>query len=353
MMSDVKKRARHAMIGLAIGDAMSWTAMFHRSYLLPSWTRRKRREIDSTSESENVILSPMPFSLNQPAQHFDISPTDRTEWAAFSAGILLGMRNSPSSYQQTVLKEWIKLAQSSEPIRGGVSTQAALHNLREGIRPPQSGKENPHYFDDGAMSRAVPIGIICAGQSNEAARLAEIDASVTNSEDGIWAAQAIAVSISLICSGKNISDSIDIAHQYLPESSWIKRTVDEALKITENSKSIFSVLPELHNNIVNHEYSYGNVAPETLALTFAIARLHENNFETAVMTALGFAKSGEFLPAMVGALVGAMNYTEIVSKSWLSAIRSLKGICIPSLAGMDYLLLAEQLSNLADNKISL
>ncbi len=37
--------------------------------------------------------------------------------------------------------------------------------------------------------------------------------------------------------------------------------------ITEKSDSIFSILPEIQNKIVNREYSYGNVAPETLALT--------------------------------------------------------------------------------------
>ena len=88
-MNDLKQRAVNAMIGLAIGDALSWTAMFHRSVLLPPWTRRKRREIDIESEMTNVIITPMPFSLNQPAQHFAISPTDETEWAAFTADILL------------------------------------------------------------------------------------------------------------------------------------------------------------------------------------------------------------------------------------------------------------------------
>lgn len=347
-MNDIKQRARNSMIGLAIGDAMSWTAMFHRSYLLPPWTRRIRREIDIASETTKVIVLPMPFSLNQPAQHLDISPTDDTEWAAFSTKILVG--NSFGSYNQSVLKAWLDLAKLSDPIRGSVSTQAALHNLRNGIQPPHTGKENPHYFDDGAMSRAVPIGIVCAGQPDEAARLAEIDASVTNSEDGLWAAQAMAVAISLVCSGKNILDVIDIAYQYLPGESWIRRTVDEALKIIQESRSIFSILPELQIKIVNREYSYGNVAPETLALTFAIARLHGNNFETAVTTALGFAKSGESLPAMVGALVGAIHPKTIAEESWLNAIRLLKGICIPSLAGMDYIMLTEQLSNLAGKK---
>jgi ADP-ribosylglycohydrolase len=346
-MSDVKQQAWNAMIGLAVGDAMSWTSMFHRSFLLPPWTRRKRREIDAYSETTNVIIQPMPFSLNQPAEHFNIAPTFNTEWAAFATEILIS--NDYESYPESVLKAWNKLAQSKETIRGSVATQTALSNLKKGLQPPQSGKENPHYFDDSAMSRAVPIGIIYAGKPDEAARLAEIDASVTNNEDGIWAAKAMAAAISLVCSGKNISDSIEVAHQYLPRTSWIRRTVEDAFLITRESKSIFSVLPELQNEIVNREYSYGNVAPETLALTFAIARLHENNFDTAVMTAASFAKSSETLPAMVGALVGAAQSTTITSDSWLNAISKLKGICISSFAGKNYLSLVEQLSNLSDN----
>lgn len=344
-MNDLKQRAVNAMIGLAIGDSLSWTAMFHRSVLLPPWTRRKRREIDIESEKTNVIVTPMPFSLNQSAQHFAISPTDETEWAAFTAEILL--KYGINSFQQSILTEWNILAQSTDPIRGGVSTQAAMHNLRNGIQPPQSGKENPHYFDDGGMVRAIPIGIICAGQPDKAASLAETDACVTNSEDGVWAAQAMAVAISLVCSGENINHAIKEAHQYLPEFSWIRRTVDEAMHIAQNCESVFSIIPELHNKIVNPEYSYGNVAPETLALTFVIAGLHGNNFESAVLTASGFAKSGETLPAIVGALTGAMHSKAIASENWLDAIRSLKGICIPFLAGKNYLTITEQISNLA------
>ena len=349
-MKDIKQRSRNAMIGLAIGDALSWTSMFHRSVLLPQWTRRIRREIDASSETTNVIITPMPFALNQPAKHFNISPTDKTEWAAFSAEILL--ENNFNSYTKSVLNEWIKLSQVAETIRGGVSTQAALHNLRNGIRPPQSGKQNPHYFDDGAMARAIPIGIICAGQPDKAAHLTEIDATVTNSEDGVWAAQAIAVAISLVCSGENFIDAMSSAYQYLPESSWIRRTVDEAMIITEKSTSIFSILPEIQSKIVNREYSYGNVAPETLALTFIIVRLHGDNFETAVTTAASFAKSGESLPAMVGALSGAIQLKPIASDTWLDAIGTLKGICIPNFAGKNYLNIIEQISKYAGKKIS-
>lgn len=340
-VSTVKQHAQNALIGLAIGDAISWSAMFHRSFLLPQWTRRIRREIDSASENENVIILPTPFSLNQSSKHFNISPTCGTEWAAFTANILLS--NNCDFYEQAVFNMWKELAKTADTIRGGVSTRAALKNLCNGLNPPQSGKENPHYFDDFAMPRAVPIGIICAGKPEQAAKLAEIDASITNSEDGIWAAQAIAVMISLLCSGKSINYAIDAAYQHLPQASWIRRIVDEALLIAQDCESIFSVLPKLQNEIVNHEYSYGNVAPETLALAIVIIRLHGNNFESALTVSLSFSKSSETLPAMIGALAGANQSKLIASENWLNAVSLLKGVCIPSLAGQNYLSLIEQL----------
>lgn len=343
-MSNNKTSAINAMTGLAIGDAMSWPAMFHRSFLLPKWTRRIRREIDAEAEIYDTIILPMPFSLNQPPERFNFSPTDDTEWAAFSAEVII--RSSSGSYENEIIESWNRLAKSETIIRGAVSTQAALRNIRKGIMPPQSGRENPHYFDDSAMPRAVPIGIVCAGQPDKAAEMALMDASVTNSEDGIWAAQAIAVSISLLCAGKTIDEAVSSSMEYIPEESWSRRIIDEAFLLAERSGSIFSILPELNSKIVNREYSYGNAAPETLALTFLIAKQCGDDLERALTTALAFPKCSDTLPAMVGAITGAIMTAPEKLNSWLESVRFLNGICIPVLAGKDFLLLAGELSNI-------
>jgi ADP-ribosylglycohydrolase len=348
-MDEILKRARNAMIGLAVGDAISWSAMYHRSTLLPYWTRRIRREMEANSEDHNIILTPLPFSLNQPSDNFNISPTDDTEWAAFSVKALL--KNNFDDYEKSVLDEWLQLIRSGQIIKGYVSTQAAIRNIKNGILPPQSGKVNPHYFDDAAMPRAVPIGLIFAGQPDEAARFTNIDASVTNCEDGVWGAEALAAAISLVCAGEPIDSSIEKAIIYLPESSWIRRTVNEALKFAEHYSSVFELIPLFQEKIVNREYSYGNVAAETLALAFTIAKIHGRNFENSLGIACSFAKSSETLPAMVGALVGAMHSDTIAGEYWLKSIQSLKGICIPSYKGIDYINLIEQLINMMNNKV--
>lgn len=333
------------MFGLAIGDALSWPAMFHRSRLLPPWTRRIRREMDAASETSNVLALAMPFSLSQPAEFFNIAPTDDTEWAAFTTNILL---KRDDGFEDALLDAWLKLAHSGELVKGAVSTQAALNNLRKGILPPRSGRENPHYFDDGALSRAVPLGIFCAGNAEKAAQMASLDASVTNAEDGVWAAQAFAAAISLACVGKDANEILDASLQFLPQSSLIRRKVDDALALADDGGSLFSILPKLQNTLINREYSYGNAAPETLALTFVIAKMIGHDFELAVTSAASFAKTADSLPATVGALVGAMSSGlrprrgEIASKSWRAAITTLKGICIPSLAGTKFLELTDR-----------
>lgn len=339
-MSDLRQRARNAMLGLAIGDALGWPAMFHRSRLLPPWTRRIRREMDAASEASGVLPPAMPFSLNQPASAFDIGPTDDAEWAAHTATILL---SRDGDFDAVLLDAWLALARSADKIRGGVGVQAALNNLRRGIRPPRSGRENPHYFDDGALARAVPIGVFHAGNPVKAARLAGIEASVTNAEDGVWAAQALAAAVSLACAGKPADELLEESMAFLPAASLTRSKVDEAMAIVKHPGSLFSFLPELQNRVLNREYSYGNAAPETLALAFAVVKTEGRDFERAVLGAASIGKAADSLPGAVGAVAGAMTGEDVTGDTWLAAVSRLKGICIPALAGANYLELTDRL----------
>lgn len=348
-MNALRQRACNAMLGLAVGDAMGWPAMFHRSYLLPFWTRRIRREIEAASETTQVIRPALPFSLNRSASAFALGPTDDTEWAAFTAQQLLLSEGKLDA--EKLLEAWLELARTSQNVRGGVSLQAALANLRQGKLPPQTGRDNPHYFDDGAVCRAVPIGIICAGQSSAAAEMAGLEACVTNAEDGLWAAQAMAAAISVACVGAGLDAVIATAMSQLPDNSWIKRSVTEALQFCRNDQETFDIFPRLSESIINREYSYGSVTPETLALTLVIIKLCKADFKSAVLAAAAFAKTADSVPAMVGALTGAMTTQEIILPDWRERFRELQGICVPTLAGINYVELSEQLADLARRKM--
>ena len=338
-MSDFRRRARNALLGLAMGDAISWPSMFHRGRLLPAWTRRIRREMDDEREESGVLRVPMPFSLNRPADSFDLHATDDTEWAAWTMLNLMNHRCVVD--QEWVIDIWQELAGGNDRILGWVSTLTALDNIRRGIPPPLSGNDNPHYFDDGALCRAVPIGIACAGSPAEASRCAALDAGATNAVDGVWAAQSVAAAISAACAGGSAGPVIDAALGVLPEGSWSRRMVLEALRICGEDRPAIALVPSLHG-LLNREYSDGCVGPETLALSLGIVSLLHEDFAAAVTCATAFAKGADAVPALVGSISGALAPGDPVPQEWQRSLGSLKGICLPSLAGKDYLRLIDE-----------
>lgn len=321
-------------MGLAAGDAVSWTSMYKRSYLLPVWTRRIRREMDAASEGNNLTSVPVPFSLNRPSEPFNFLPADNTEWSYFTAEILLS--HGRENFKEELLNAWVKLAESQQDIRGSVSIRGALNNIARGIMPPKSGMENPHYFDDSALIRSVPVGLILAGEPEAAAELAETDACVTNYEDGVWAAKFAAAFVSLLSVGSDFKFAYKNALEYLPDGSWIRRTVESTMSLADGNESVFSILPRLQKEIVNKEYSYGISSPETLALALAITAKHGDDFETALLTANALPRNAERLPALTAAFAGALSDKKVMSDEWTRSVRFLQGVCIPGLKDTDF-----------------
>ena len=334
-----RSRARGALLGLALGDALSWQALFHRSYAYPFWTRRLRREIDAASEDTGVVRPQIPFSLNQSPDGFAPGPTDDTEWAAFVMQTLLDA--DAASWAEVSQAAWNELAHeqgTEEPstVRGSVSTHVALANLRKGLAPPVSGHDNPHYFDDGACARAVPFGVRFAGDPARAAQHAAAEAHVTNAAEGVEAARAVAAGISVACAGGSASDSVAAARAELPPGGWCDRTVAAALAL--DASSTVGLAFGLAKAVVNPEYNYGTTAPETLAVALALTVHVGGDFGRGVTAATAVPKAADAAAPLVGAFCGALG-GEV---AWPDASpHQLAGLCLPRLKGVDYLNLVD------------
>lgn len=339
----ISTRSRNALIGLAIGDAMSWPAMFHRGYQYPFWTRRLRREMDAASEDSNVITPQMPFSLNQPPDGFAIGPTDDSEWVVFLMQALLGV--SAADFGEASLSAWLNLAADDAGVRGSVGTQAALHNLRRNVRPPHSGHDNPHYFDSTAALRVVPLAAYFAGDPEKAAEAAMVEAHVTNSADGLWSAQAVAASLSVGIGGGSVTEVIAEAQKQLPQDSLAGRTVAAALDASSEAGSLLDLCFALSNNVVNREYNYGNAAHEVLAVALALFQFTRGNLELAILGANAVAKVADGAAPLAGAFCGCMADNLDLSATHgapsgigiAESLRSLPGVCVPSTKGIDYI----------------
>ncbi|MFC8461192.1 ADP-ribosylglycohydrolase family protein, partial [Streptomyces sp. NPDC057242] len=201
------------LLGLAAGDAAGWPAARHRAARMPEWTRRLTRELDTFAEQNATTALPVPIALNQPPEPLLLGPSDDAEWAVFTAEAILAS-SSPAlaglpperRLRAAVDLAWNALAgqvaaaadrapeveSAVLPLRARISVRAGLGNLATGLRPPATGHDNPHYFDDAACVRAAVLALVHPGDPHAAAELAEFDARYTQDGDGVHGARATA-----------------------------------------------------------------------------------------------------------------------------------------------------------------
>src|SRR5213079_1267039 len=97
------------------------------------------------------------------------------------------------------------------PLRARISVRAGLGNLAAGLRPPATGHDNPHYFDDAACVRAAVLAAVHPGEPELAAELAEFDARYTQDGDGVHGARAMAAAVSTALGGADVDACVDAA----------------------------------------------------------------------------------------------------------------------------------------------
>ncbi|MFC8511941.1 ADP-ribosylglycohydrolase family protein [Streptomyces sp. NPDC057257] len=353
------------LLGLAAGDAAGWPAARHRASRMPDWTRRLTRELDTFAEHNATTTLPVPIALNQPPDPLRLGPSDDAEWAAFAAEALLRAGDDTALGDLTRTRRtraaidltWNALAAEVAaaagrapeiesavlPLRARISVRAGLGNLATGLRPPATGHDNPHYFDDAACIRACVLAVAHPGNPQLAADLAEFDARYTQDGDGVHGARAMAAAVSLALTGADVHTAVAAALTELPESTEIGRNARHALHLAQESDSAFALIPLLEHQIVDHVYSYGIAAAETVPVALALTMASRGRIAEAVPAAACLSRVADSAPALAGALTGALGGGDAIPPSWRNACRTLSGCALPRLTGTDLVELAEHL----------
>ncbi|GAA4497294.1 ADP-ribosylglycohydrolase family protein [Actinoallomurus oryzae] len=327
-MSSGDDRVRGAFAGLAIGDAAGWPAARHRWALLAPWTRRLGRELDTFAEEHRLTALPVPFALNQPVAALGIGPSDDAEWLAWTARTLDEDRRAA-------------FAALDDSVRARISVRTALDNLARGLDPPVSGHDNPHYFDDAAAVRAVAFGAASAGDPETAARRARADAEVTNAEDGVHGAAAMAAAVAVAVAGGSAIDAVDAGLAALPCGTAIRQAALDALDAPGDA---FAVIPALDAAVQDHVYSYGLAAAQTVPVALALTRASAGDLARAVPAAACLASLADSAPALTGALTGAITGYTALPEPWRDNTKVLAGCCLPDLAGADLIAIADDVA---------
>ncbi|WP_435612035.1 ADP-ribosylglycohydrolase family protein [Streptomyces sp. bgisy159] len=360
--AETGQRVAGLLLGLAAGDAAGWPAARHRAGRLPEWTRRLTRELDTFAEHNATTTLPVPIALNQPPEPLRLGPSDDAEWAAFTAEAVLRAGDGTTLDDLTRARRtraaidlaWNALADEIAaaadrapevesavlPLRARISVRAGLGNLAAGLRPPATGHDNPHYFDDAACVRACVLAVAHPGDPDAAADLAEFDARYTQDGDGVHGARAMAAAVSLALSGAGVEACATAALTQLPEATEIGRNARHALHLARTADSAFALVPLLEHQIVDHVYSYGIAAAETVPVALALALAAHGRIAEAVPAAACLSRVADSAPALAGALTGALGGGSAIPDSWRTTCRTLSGCALPRLTGTDLVELA-------------
>ncbi|MFH1214360.1 MAG: ADP-ribosylglycohydrolase family protein [Candidatus Neomarinimicrobiota bacterium] len=348
----INNRTYAALMGFAVGEALSWTSLYAQECAMPEWLGRIRRDMEKQKDIFKITSNPIPFALNQATKPLFPAPADLTEWAVWTADLLV--KNDGTLDRSALHSAWRELANRPGEVSGRISIQTAIRNLNKGLTEPQCGRFNPHYFDDGALPRAVVIGAVHPGDWQKAGEIAARDAAFTQYEDGIYSARALAVAVSLACGGYPVPEIISTVLVELPENSLTKQTVMEALDmIRDCDDDIFQAIFMIARNLTRWEYSYANIAHEILAAALALISITGGDFQKTISAAALIPRSGAALMAVSAALSAAISEYNFHKKKWIDIFpEGLSGRYVPSVKNIKVTDIAEQLAILAAKNLN-
>lgn len=269
--------------------------------------------------------------------------TDDTEFALLTAKTLV--RCGGKLTADEVVKSWLEdVVVQDEFKRGGASEIEAANNLRMGLRPPESGKFNTYQQSDGTAMRIPPVGIICAGDPEKAARLAAIDASISHYADGVYGAQAVAAAVAVAMVDATMDEILDAAIAQMPKDSWLYANMMAALEIIEKAHGeILDAWMPLHDRLRTTKWA---TTAEAIPSTFACLKLSHDSFKKGVITAGNFGRDADTIGAVAGAILGAKYGLSKIPDKWVQKTRYPSGTCLQFTKGIDVLELGKQLAEL-------
>ena len=273
----------------------------------------------------------------------DPAGTDDTEYAVLTAQTLLRYGHDLTPDDVTTSWRDTLAGQQGGFNRGGFSEMDAIHNLRAGLVAPQTGSDNHEMWSDGSAMRIGPVGVFCAGDPAEAARLAAIDAQVSHARDGIYCAQAVAAAVAVALVAGSWEAVVEAGLAAVPEDSWSARTIKSAIDLGSSASSLRRAVDDLYESISIFCYPWADVAPEATALAFGLFAAARGDYVGSVLGGVNIGRDADTIAAMAGSLAGALHGAQAVPERWRDRINVVRGQCIQATAGVRLTDLARQL----------
>ncbi|EFF90477.1 membrane protein, partial [Streptomyces sp. e14] len=317
----LRDRARGALLGLAVGDALGAPA----ENLKPSEIRARWGRITG-------------YVAERPAG------TDDTEYALFS-GLLLARHGSALTPAHVEAAWHEHIADRAEgPFRGaGFSERGTLENLRRGLAAPVSAQHR-HAWSDGLAMRAAPFGVFAAGRPAEAARLVAIDGSVSHEGEGIHGGRAVAAGVAAAMAGAAPVAVVAAALAVVPDDSWTARTLRRATAAARRGERA------VRSAVVIGGYPWADLAPEAVAPGVRRLRRRRRRLPRRRPHRGQHGPRRRHHGRRRGRAGRCDAGVSAVPEEWAAAIGPARGSCLPSMAGRHVLDVADLLLTAAETE---
>ncbi len=250
------------------------------------------------------------------------------ELAALSAILAHGKDVSSND----IADQWLKMI----PF-GWSAEYAALHNLRRGVYPPESGIDGNFYCEwIGAQMRTMVCGFVYPGQPVKAAHLAYLDSRVSHNFNGIYGGIHSAVMTSLAFTLKDPKEVVERSLDYIPKGTqyhwFLKRAITRAKKYPDPLEAWRSSEEELKT--YNWIHAYPNMVANVTALWYC-----NGDMTRAFRILAGCGLDIDCNAGTVGTVLGVMNpvpsvWGDPISDHLQTYIPGLEDISIKELAAM-------------------
>lgn len=275
--ADFRDRARGALLGLAVGDALGTTLEFTRRDTLPHHTE---------------MTGGGPFNL-APGQW-----TDDTSMALALADSLITCRGFDPHDLMTRFVRWRK--EGAYSCTGacfdiGITTQQALARFIRG-GGPFAGSTDPDDAGNGSLMRLAPVALFAVHDANQADQLARDQSQVTHAAP--QAVEACTYFVQLLREAilgkpdvlRPRTWSGDPAITAIAAGSWRQKTRDEIR-------------------------SSGYVVDTLEAALWSVGTT--SSFEEALIRAVNLGRDADTVGAVTGQLAGALYGASTIAERWL------------------------------------
>lgn len=242
-----------------------------------------------------------------------------------------------------IAEEWVALV----PM-GWSAEDVALKNIKLGIYPPESGRQNNPYREwIGAQMRGAVCGMVAPGNLQKAARYAYMDGTVSHYNNGVLGEVFNALLVSLAYVKSDVREIVEEVINCIPKQSeyydFIATALTYCRKYTSWEEAWKASKPKFIK--YNWIHAYPNAMAEVIALWYG-----EGDFDKTIHISCMQGYDVDCNAAQIATVIGIISRKKTLTSKWTKDIGDVLNTYMRSYKEISIKKLAEFTVSLGSNK---